>query len=39
VLLLLVPSFRLNYQHPAFGFVRETPGMTAPGSEEGRQGR
>jgi 4-amino-4-deoxy-L-arabinose transferase-like glycosyltransferase len=39
VLLLLVPGFRLNYQHPAFGFVREIPGMTAPGSEEGRQGR
>ena len=36
-LLLLVPSFRTNYAHPAFGFVRETPGVSAPGSEEGQR--
>ena len=36
-LLILVPSFRMNYEHPAFGFVRETPGVTAPGTEEGQR--
>jgi hypothetical protein len=37
VLVLLVPSFRTNYAHPAFGFVRETPGVSAPGTEEGQR--
>jgi len=32
----LLPSLRTNYEHPAFGFVEETPGVSAPGSDEGR---